>query len=109
VYYEDFHTVVEATTGRRLPERPARGHVESLSPGTRPTEYFADSVYSWLHSDPVKTWEYSLPDGRPHRHRYPPDRSAVAARDPRMNAALERFFARGARDAADLSVERDRM
>jgi hypothetical protein len=85
-------TVVEKVTGKALPERPARGHLTILEPRTRPTEYFADAVYTYLHSDPVTVHNYMLPDGQPIAHAYPPTRSDLEARDPRMFQALERFF-----------------
>lgn len=105
-YHEDFVTIVERTLGERLPERPARGHLTILDRETRPTEYFADAVYVYLHQDPVRTWRYPLIDGRPTEHAYPPVREDLRVRDPRMHAALTRFFAGGGRSAADLAIPR---
>lgn len=105
-YHEDFFTIVERTMGERLAERPARGHLTMLDPQTRPTEYLADAMYVFLHQDPVRTWNYPLIDGRPTQHAYPPVREDMRTRDPRMHAALTRFFENGARDAADLAISR---
>lgn len=104
VYHEDFITVVETITGDRMSERPVRGHVSSLAPETRPTEYFADTVYCYLHADPVTDHRYTLPNGRQITHRYPPDRAMLEQRDPRMFAALERFFNSGSVSAESLRV-----
>lgn len=92
VYGEDFMTVVEKVTGQTISERPARGHLSILAPSTRPTEYFADAVYTYLHSEPVSQHRYTLPDGQPIVHSYPPTRETVRARDPRMFQALQNFF-----------------
>lgn len=95
VYMEDLTTVVEAVTGEQLAERPARGHVTILDPDTRPTEYFADSVYCFLHSEPSRSYRYRLPTGGDFEHRYPPDRDMLQQRDPKMHQALLRFFESG--------------
>lgn len=92
VYYEDFITGVERVVGRSMTERSARGHLETLNPDKNPSEYFADSVYCYLHSDPVKTYRYDLPDGQRMEHHYPPDRGLLSRRDPKMHACLEHFF-----------------
>lgn len=92
VYYEDFITGVERVAGRNLAERSTRGHLETLNPDKNPSEYFADSVYCYLHSDPVRTYRYQLPDGQPIDHAFPPDRGLMLRRDPRMHACLEHFF-----------------
>lgn len=92
VYGEDFMTVVETVTGQRMSERPARGHISILEPTTKPTEYFADAVYTYLHSEPVSEHRYTLPDGQRIAHSYPPRREDLRARDPRMFEAVERFF-----------------
>lgn len=105
VYGEDYMTVVEAVTGTRLSERPARGHISILEPATKPTEYFADAVYTYLHSDPVTVHRYSLPDGQPIAHSYPPRREDLRARDPRMFAALERFFRDPNHSASSLRID----
>lgn len=104
VYHEDFITVVETITGERMAERPVRGHVSSLEPDTRPTEYFADTVYCYLHADPVTDHRYRLPNGEEIVHRYPPDRAMLEERDPRMFAALERFFNSGSVSAESLQL-----
>ena len=92
VYGEDFMTVVEKVTGQSISERPARGHLSILAPSTRPTEYFADAVYTYLHSEPVSNHRYTLPDGQPIVHSYPPTRETIRARDPKMFQALQKFF-----------------
>ena len=92
VYGEDYMTVVETVTGQRISERPARGHISILEPNTKPTEYFADAVYTYLHSEPVTVHRYTLPDGQRIAHSYPPRRDDLRARDPRMFEAVERFF-----------------
>ncbi|MBI3924707.1 MAG: hypothetical protein HY319_04140 [Armatimonadetes bacterium] len=106
VYGEDFITVVEAVTGERLAERPARGHLTILDEETRNTEYFADAVYTYLHSEPVTVHHYRLPDGREIDHAYPPTRAQLRERDPRMYEALRRFVSSGGVDAAALKIER---
>ena len=92
VYGEDYMTVVEKVTGRTLSERPARGHITILEPSTRPTEYFADAVYTYLHSEPVSVHRYTLPDGQPIAHSYPPTRAAMEQKHPNMFEAVDRFF-----------------
>lgn len=92
VYMEDFVTVAEAVTGERLSERPARGHITILDPETRPTEYFADSVYCYLKTEPGSIYRYQLPTGDSFEHLYPPGRDQVRQRDPKMYRALSRFF-----------------
>ena len=104
VYGEDFITVVEKVTGRQLSERPGRGHLTILDADTNPTEYFADAVYCYLHHEPVTTHRYRLPDGQMIAHPYPPDRNLLAQRDPRMYAALDRFFSKASPQAQDLTV-----
>ena len=85
-------TVVEKVTGRTLSERPARGHITILEPSTRPTEYFADAVYTYLHSEPVSVHRYTLPDGQPIAHSYPPTRAAMEQKDPNMFEAVVRVL-----------------
>ncbi len=92
VYYEDFITGVERVAGRHLAERPARGHLDTLSPDKHPTEYFADTLYCYLHQDALKTYRYTLPDGQTIDHPFPPNRELFQRRDPRMHACVERFF-----------------
>lgn len=105
VYGEDFMTVVEKITGRTLSERPARGHLSILEPTTRPTEYFADAIYTYLHSEPVSVHHYTLPDGQPIAHSYPPTRDTMQRRDPAMFQAVQNFFNDPERTALSLRVE----
>ncbi len=92
VYYEDYVTGVERVAGRQLAERPARGHLDTLSPDKHPTEYFADTLYCYLHQDALKTYRYTLPDGQMIDHPFPPNRELLQRRDPRMHACVEHFF-----------------
>lgn len=104
VYGEDFMTVVERVTGQRIAERPARGHISILEPNTKPTEYFADAVYTYLHRESTRTYNYTLPNGQPIAHAYPAQRADQAVRDPRMHDALGRFFADPAHPASALTI-----
>lgn len=92
VYHEDFVTVVEAVAGQSMHPRPARGHYQTLLPSDHPSEYFADSLYAYLHQQPVKTYRYRLGDGQMLEHRYPPDREMMEARDPEMAKFLGELF-----------------